>query len=419
MYTRTFVRRHLMKTILHVDLNNFYASVECMYDPSIRGLPVAVCGDVELRHGIVLAKNYVAKAAGVKTGYTVADAKRACPGLVCVLPHMDRYLRFSAMAKGIYSEYTDRVESFGIDECWLDLGVTDRGVDTAAEIRRRLRRELGVTASVGVSYNKIFAKMGSDYKKPDATTEITEDNYRDLLWRLPVCDMMFVGRATEKKLRLYGINTIGDLANADSRLLDRLLGKNGLLLHRFANGLDNSEVSALNETPQIKSIGNSTTAPRDIISDSDVRVTFMALCESVAARLRKHRLKCSTVSIDERDSGLSNFTRQKKLLSPVCTAEELYGAAIELHGQNRRPGAKLRSLGVRASSLCPQYGLQLSFYDDEAKQKLEAASYAADEINSRFGRRSIVHGVTMIDRELSSFVPSDDRNVEPERFGIF
>lgn len=408
-----------MKTILHVDLNNFYASVECMYDPSIRGLPVAVCGDIELRHGIVLAKNYIAKAAGVKTGYTIADAKRACPGLVCVLPHMDRYMRFSAMAKGIYSDYTDKIESFGIDECWLDMGGTDKGVQTADEIRKRIRKELGVTASVGVSYNKIFAKMGSDYKKPDATTEITEENYKDLLWRLPLSDMMFVGRATEKKLRLYGMETIGDLASADPRLLERLLGKNGLLLHRFANGRDNSEVSALNEEPEIKSIGNSTTSPRDIITDDDVRVTFMALCESVAARLRRHKMKCYTVAIDERNTELFTFTRQKHLVSPVCTADEIFAAAMELHRFNRRPGEKLRSLGVRASSLCREEGLQLTFYDDEKKQKKEAAERAADEINSRFGRKSVVHGTTMIDRELSSFLPSDDRTVSPDRFEAY
>ena len=408
-----------MKTILHVDLNNFYASVECMYDPSIRGLPVAVCGDIELRHGIVLAKNYIAKAAGVKTGYTIADAKRACPGLVCVLPHMDRYMRFSAMAKGIYSDYTDKIESFGIDECWLDMGGTDKGVQTADEIRKRIRKELGVTASVGVSYNKIFAKMGSDYKKPDATTEITEENYKDLLWCLPLSDMMFVGRATEKKLRLYGMETIGDLASADPRLLERLLGKNGLLLHRFANGRDNSEVSALNEEPEIKSIGNSTTSPRDIITDDDVRVTFMALCESVAARLRRHKMKCYTVAIDERNTELFAFTRQKHLVSPVCTADEIFAAAMELHRFNRRPGEKLRSLGVRASSLCREEGLQLTFYDDEKKQKKEAAERAADEINSRFGRKSVVHGTTMIDRELSSFLPSDDRTVSPDRFEAY
>ena len=405
-----------MKTILHVDLNNFYASVECMYDPTIRGLPVAVCGDIELRHGIVLAKNYLAKAAGVKTGYTIADAKRLCPGLVCVLPHMDRYMKFSAMAKGIYSDYTDKIESFGIDECWLDLGVTDGGVEYASKIRSRIKKELGITASVGVSYNKIFAKMGSDYKKPDATTEITEDNYKQLLWCLPISDMMFVGRATEKKLRLYGINTIGDLANTDTELLDRLLGKNGLLLHRFANGNDTSEVSYLNEAPPVKSIGNSTTAPRDIITDDDVRVTFMKLCESVAARLRKHKMKCYTVAIDERSSELSVFTRQKKLFSPVFTADELFLTAMQLHNENKRAGMRIRSLGVRASSLCSLSGLQLSFYGDEAKQKREALSYAEDEINSRFGRCAVVHGITMLDHELSSFTPCDDRTVEPDRF---
>ena len=408
-----------MKTILHVDLNNFYASVECMYDPSIRGLPVAVCGDIEARHGIVLAKNYTAKAAGVKTGYTIADAKRACPGLVCVLPHMDRYMKFSAMAKGIYSEYTDKVESFGIDECWLDLGTEADGVSAANEIRRRIRRELGVTASVGVSYNKIFAKMGSDYKKPDATTEITADNYKALLWRLPVSDMMFVGRATESRLRLYGIDTIGDLAKCDPSLLARLLGKNGLMLYRFANGMDDSEVSAITEGPPLKSIGNSTTAPRDLLTEDDVRVTYMVLCESVAARLRKHALKCGTVSIDVRDSDLFVFTRQKRLLSPVCTAEELFSAAMELHRTNRRPGMKIRSLGVRASSLCPLMGMQLTFYDDEAKQKREALSAVEDNINSRFGPRSVFHGITMAAGDLSSFTPSDDRVVAPDRFEAY
>lgn len=408
-----------MKTILHVDLNNFYASVECMYDPSIRGLPVAVCGDIELRHGIVLAKNYIAKAAGVKTGYTIADAKRACPGLVCVSPHMDRYLKFSAMAKGIYSEYTDRVESFGIDECWLDLGEHADGVAAADEIRARIRRELGITASAGVSYNKIFAKMGSDYKKPDATTEITRDNYRELLWDLPVSDMMFVGRATERKLRLYGMDTIGDLARADPSLLRRLLGKNGIMLHCFANGIDDSAVSRTYEPPPLKSIGNSTTAPRDIESDDDVKVIYMALCESVAARLRKHSLKCLCVSIDVRDTDLRVITRQIRLPSPVCTADELFSAATALHRANVRRGVKIRSLGVRASSLCPLLGMQMTFYDDETKLRREALSDAADVINSRFGNRCVFHGITMVSPDLSSFSPADDRTVAPDSFEVY
>lgn len=397
-----------MRTILHVDLNNFFASVECLDDPSIRDLPVAVCGDKEQRHGIVLAKNYIAKAAGVKTGYTIADAKRICPGLVCVLPHMDRYMQISRQAKRIYNDYSDKVESFGIDECWLQLYKNDDGQETADIIRARIRNELGVTASVGVSYNKIFAKMGSDYKKPDATTVITEDNYKTLLWGLPVSDMMFVGRATEQKLKLYGINTIGDLARSDASLLNHLLGKCGALLHRFANGQDNSAVSDISAPPPLKSIGNSTTTMRDMITDDEVRVTFMELCENVSARLRAHKVKCLTVAIDERNSELSVFTRQKTLPSPVYTAEELYAAAMELHMQNRRDRFRLRSVGVRASSLCPELGMQLSFYDNEKKQKREAAARAFDIINSKFGRCTVVHGITMIDKSLSSFVPKDE-----------
>lgn len=397
-----------MRTILHVDLNNFFASVECLDDPLIRDKPVAVCGDKELRHGIVLAKNYIAKAAGVKTGYTIADAKRICPGLVCVLPHMDRYMQISRQAKRIYNDYSDKVESFGIDECWLQLYKNDDGPTTADIIRERIKKELGVTASVGVSYNKIFAKMGSDYKKPDATTVITEGNYKALLWGLPVSDMMFVGHATERKLRLYGINTIGDLASADAGLLKHLLGKCGVLLHRFANGQDNSEVSDISAPPPLKSIGNSTTTMRDMITDDDVRVTFMELCESVSERLRSHKMKCLTVAIDERNSDLFVFTRQKTLPSPVYTAEELFSAAMELHIQNRADKMRLRSIGVRASSLCPEFGLQLSFYDNEKKQKREAAARATDKINSKFGRCSLVHGVTMIDKTLTSFVPKDE-----------
>ena len=397
-----------MRTILHVDLNNFFASVECLDDPSIRDKPVAVCGDKELRHGIVLAKNYIAKAAGVKTGYTIADAKRICPGLVCVLPHMERYMQISRQAKMIYNDYSDKVESFGIDECWLQLYKNDDGPETADVIRERIKKELGVTASVGVSYNKIFAKMGSDYKKPDATTVITEDNYKALLWGLPVSDMMFVGRATEQKLKLYGINTIGDLANADASLPKHLLGKCGVLLHRFANGQDNSAVSDISAPPPLKSIGNSTTTMRDMITDDDVRVTFMELCECVSERLRAHKMKCMTVAIDERNSELFVFTRQKTLPSPVYTAEELFSAAMELHIQNRGDKIKLRSIGVRASSLYPEIGMQLSFYDNEKKQKREAAARAADKINSKFGRRSLVHGVTMIDKSLTSFIPKDE-----------
>ena len=401
-----------MRTVLHVDLNNFYASVECRDDPSLKGKPVAVCGDIELRHGIVLAKSEAAKKRGVKTGYTIADAKRVCPGLIVVKPRMDRYIEFSKGAKRIYAEYTDLVESFGIDECWLDLGSYKYGKETADEIRQKLKDRLGLTASVGVSYNKIFAKLGSDYKKPDATTVITEDNYKEILWPLPVNDMLFVGRSTEKRLRLYGIDTIGDLAGTDENILLSLLGKNGVLLHRFANGLDTSAVTRINEPPIIKSIGNNTTAPRDLISDDDVRQTYMTLSDLVAMRLRRHGLKCSNVQISVRNGDLAVYTRQRKLPSPICTSDEIYRIATSLHYENRRIGDPIRSLGVRASDLELEEGLQLTFLDDIGKLKKESREKAIDLLRKKYGLSAVTRGINLIDPSLSCFFSEGKFEIE-------
>ena len=392
-----------MRTILHVDLNNFYASVECRDDPSLKGKPVAVCGDIELRHGIVLAKSDAAKKRGVKTGYTIADAKRACPDIIIKKPRMDRYLEFSKNAKRIYAEYTDSVESFGIDECWLDLGICKYGEETADEIREKLKNRLGLTASVGVSYNKIFAKLGSDYKKPDATTVITEENFKTLLWPLPVGDMLFVGRSAEKRLRMFGINTIGELALADEPVLRSLLGKNGVLLWRFANGLDNSAVSRLGDPPLIKSIGNSTTAPRDLISDDDIRQTYMTLSDLVASRLRRHGLKCTNVQISVRNGDLTAYTRQRKLPSPICTSDEIFEEATSLHYETRQSGAPVRSLGVRASALERETGLQMTFLDDEEKIKRESKEKAIDALRNKYGISAVIHGINLIDPSLSGF----------------
>ena len=279
------------RVILHSDLNNFYASVECLYNPSLRGKPVAVAGDPEARHGIVLAKNYEAKACGVATGNPLWMAKKKCPDIIFVPPHYDLYMKYSQIAKEIYSEYTDQVEPYGLDECWLDVtGSTHLfgdGRRIANELRKRIKFELGVTASVGVSYNKIFAKLGSDMKKPDATTIISSDHFRDVVWPLPVNDLLYVGRATHNKLKRYGIHTIGDLAQADQKLLHNMLGQNGLMLWMFANGLDTSPVSNIGAKFLIKSIGNSTTAPLDLITDEDIRITLMVLCESVSSQMRE------------------------------------------------------------------------------------------------------------------------------------
>ena len=253
----------MARTILHVDLNNFYASVECLYHPELRGKPVAVAGDVAERRGIILAKNMQAKAAGVKTGEAIWQAQQKCPGLVCVPPDYKKYLRFSRLARQIYSDFTDRIESFGIDECWLDLTNSTQlfgsGAEVADTIRRRLREELGITGSVGVSFNKIFAKLGSDMKKPDATTIITPENFLDVVWPLPVEELLYVGRSTKTKLNNRAIFTIGDLARRDVKLLKLSLGVWGETLHDFANGLDQAPVALAGEESFVKSVGNSTT----------------------------------------------------------------------------------------------------------------------------------------------------------------
>jgi len=280
----------MSRTILHVDLNNYYASVECLYNPEIRDKPVIVCGDAEARHGIILAKNYIAKSMGVKTGEAIWEAKQKCPGLVLVRADFQKYLRFSRLARAIYADYTDQIEPFGIDEAWLDISGTEKifgtGPDIANKIRQRLKSELGLTGSVGVSWNKIFAKLGSDMKKPDATTVISEDNFRDVVWPLPVGELLYVGRSTRCQLQNRAIYTIGDLANRDIKSLRLLLGTWGETLHSFANGLDSAPVRQTDESSIIKSVGNSTTTTRDLANNQDVKLIIYVLAGSVAARLR-------------------------------------------------------------------------------------------------------------------------------------
>ena len=278
------------RTILHSDCNCFYASVELLHHPELRGKPVAVGGDPEARHGIVLTADYTAKRYGVKTGMALWQAKQVCPDITFLPPRMDLYLRFSRMAQEIYADYTDKREPYGIDESWLD--VTDSatlkgdGFHIAQEISSRMKKELGITVSVGVSFNKIFAKLGSDYKKPDAITTMYEDEFQRKAWCLPVSDLLYVGNATNKKLYSMGIRTIGDLAESDETLLVRKLGKMGSILWAFANGYDESPVKLENTSAPVKSVGNSTTTPKDMETDEDVKIVLYILAESVAARLR-------------------------------------------------------------------------------------------------------------------------------------
>lgn len=408
------------RVILHSDLNNFYASVECLYDPSIRGKPVAVAGDVEKRHGIILAKNYIAKQYGIKTGEAQWEAKAKCPDIVFVPVHFERYIKFSKLVRDIYSDYTDQIESFGLDECWLDVSGSKKygdGEKIANNIRERIKSELGVTASVGVSYNKIFAKLGSDMKKPDATTIISKENYKDVVWPLPAEELLYVGRKTKEKLRISQIHTIGDLATANVKQLRNKLGINGYTLWMFANGWDTSLVKHKTSDPYIKSIGNSTTTPRDLLCDEDVKVTLYVLCESVASRLREHNFRCTTVQITIRDSDLGYLQRQCTFAYPTCISNTLFKKAFYLYKTNYPTGRPIRSIGVRACNLVSNQVTQMSFLPEASGQlKQEELERCVDFLRSRFGHYGIKRGLMLMDNTLSNLNPKDDHTIHPESY---
>ena len=396
------------RVILHSDCNCFYASVEMLHHPELDGRPLAVGGDPQQRHGIILTANYIAKRAGVKTGEALWQARQACPELVIVPPRMDLYLRFSELAREIYRDYSDLIEPYGLDECWIDCTRSGEclgsGPELAAQISRRIKRELGITVSIGVSWNKIFAKFGSDYKKPDAITVIDRDNYREIVWESPVADLLFVGRATQRKLLRYGILTIGDLARTEPAFLQSVFGKIGLVLSAFARGEDRTPVSPdLGEVP-VKSIGNSTTTPRDLTTDQDVKMVIYMLAESVASRLRSHGFAGEVVEIYVRDTELSGFTRQHKISMPTNISEEIAQEAMRLFRANYRWERPIRSIGVRVSHLRngnDPYQLNI-FTDPQWREKQLKADIAVDEIRGRFGIEAVRRGLMRVDTELSA-----------------
>lgn len=408
------------RIILHSDLNNFYASVECLYHPEYRGKPLAVLGDPEARHGIVLAKNYEAKKFEVQTGDPMWMAKQKCPDIIFVPPHYDLYMKHSKLVREIYSEYTDQVEPYGLDECWLDVtgsaSLFGSGEEIANEIRRRVKFELGVSVSVGVSFNKIFAKLGSDMKKPDATTVIESNRFKEIVWPLPVKELLYVGRATHNKLRRKGVLTIGELANTNPENLKFWLGKMGIVLWQFANGLDTSPVSNIGAKSLIKTVGNSTTAPRDLVTDDDIKITLMVLSESVSARLREYGFICRTVQIGIRDNELNWIERQGKLDIPNRTAKSIFELAFALFKKHTN-GKPIRSLSVRACNLEPVDYVQLSLLPDVAQlQKQEELESAMDNLRNRFGHFSLQKGLMLTDRELSNLDPKNDHIIHPMSF---
>ncbi len=389
------------RTILHCDLNNFFASVELLSLPALRasGTPVAVCGDPEERHGVILAKNESAKATGVKTGETVWQARRKCPGLILLPAHHEEYRKYSHLVNGIYERFTDLVEPFSIDESWLDLtGVLHLlggdGRAVADRIRAAVREETGLTISVGVSFNKVFAKMGSDYKKPDATTVISRENYRQLLWPLPVTDLLFVGQAAARVLESYGIATIGDLARFDRGALIALLGKQGATLHDYATGAEHEKVRPVGEYVPPKSVGSGLTFPHDLVGLDAVRTGLTLLSDQVAQRLRRHHLKCTALQVTIRDPAFKDICRQKRLCAPTYVSRELASAALELVTASWDLRAPIRALTVTAQSLVDETEAaeQLDLFSAQATQqrrRLEKLEHTVDAIRSRYGTAAI------------------------------
>ena len=410
------------RVILHSDINCCYASIEHLHHPELAGKPLAVGGDPEARHGIVLTADYIAKKYGVKTGMALWQAKQVCPEINFISPRMDLYLRFSRMAHEIYGEYTDRQEPYGIDECWLD--VTDSvslkgdGEKIAAEISNRMKSELGITVSIGVSFNKIFAKLGSDYKKPDAITTMYRNEYRQKAWPLPASDLLYVGKSTAKKLSSIGVKTIGDLATMDEKILNGRLGKMGDVLWAFANGYDDSPVKYEDAHAPIKSIGNSTTTPRDLVNDQDVKIVLTILAESVAARLRENGFKCRVVEISVRDNGLFSFTRQKKIDHATNVTREIAEEAYRLFKENYDWQKPIRSVGVRGADLVnDNYWEQIDLFSSvEFREKQMKVDEAVDMIRKRFGFYSVQRGLMYRDRILSACDAKSDHMVHPHGY---
>ena len=390
------------RVILHCDLNCFFASVELLRYPALRDVPVAVCGDPESRHGIVLAKNEAAKQLGVKTAETIWQARQKAPHLITLPPHHGLYREYSRKVNAIYGQYTDLVEPFGIDESWLDITNSMHlfggdGKAIADQLRERLREELGLTISVGVSFNKIFAKLGSDYKKPDATTVIDRDNWQAIVWPLPVGDLLGVGHSTQKLLRQYGVETIGQLAAFPRQTLETLLGKHGTQLHDYANGLENSPVRPQHEAEPVKSVGNGTTFPQNLTRWEEVRSGLAVLSDSVAGRLRRQGLYCGGVALTIRNAQFRQFSRQVRLDAPTHLQKDIYQTALALARQSWHAPDPIRALTVTALYLTDSADSfqQLDLLDGAAAQreeKQERLEQAMDAIRGKYGKGAISFG---------------------------
>ncbi len=402
------------RTILHCDLNNFYASVECRDRPELAKVPLVVGGDVKARHGIVLAKNEIAKGYGIQTAETLWQAYQKCPSLVVVPPRMQEYLKVSRRVRKIYCDYTDMVEPFGIDECWLDVTGSFRlfgnGRQIADTIRERVRREEGVCISVGVSFNKIFAKLGSDYKKPDAVTEFPRSKMQEQIWPLDAGEMLGVGRATREKLRRMGIHTIGDLAHTDRRFLKAILGKLGETIGDYARGEEYSRVRYEYEQTPPKSVGHSVTCPHDLTSMEEIHRVLLALSEEVSRKLRKEHLYACCICLVLKDNTLSSKEHQCRLEEPTRGVREMMQAMDRLLLQSCRFPRPVRMVGIRVSALVreEEYAQTSLYLDAQLREKEECINQKVDLLRERYGK-SVIQRASL----LSGWVPSARLQEEP------
>ncbi|MBR2860421.1 MAG: DNA polymerase IV [Clostridia bacterium] len=384
------------RVILHCDCNSFYASCECVLNPKLKNVPMAVCGNPENRHGIILAKNELAKKFNIKTAETIYQAQRKCPELVLVAPHHEVYAEFSARCNDIYKDYTDLVEPFGIDESWLDVTgsrlLFGSGEDIARTIRKRFREELDITCSVGISFNKSMAKLGSDYKKPDAQTVISRENFKDLVWKMPVSDLLYAGRNVTETLRKMYIFTIGDLAQSNRDTVIRHLGKMGAVLHDYANGIDDSPVESIYATHTPKSVSNGMTFPKDLKEADEIKKGVLMVSEELSARMRKAHVKCTTLSVNVKYSDFTSVSKQRSLDYATNIMHDLASVALELLYSVFVPTRKIRAITISGTHLVSdtQHIEQLSLFADQNKskkehEKKEKLEDALDAIRQKYG----------------------------------
>jgi len=406
------------RIIFHIDINHCYAQIEEMMYPALRSVSMAVGGHEETRHGIILTKNDLAKAKGIRTGESLRDAYEKDPDLLIIPPHYEEYIYYTNKVKEIYQDYSDHVESFGLDEAWIDytdsrklFGEPEK---VCREIVNRVETELGLKVSAGVSWNKIFAKLGSDRKKKDGPCMITRENYQKIVWPLPVQDLLYVGPATYEKLHRREIRTIGDLAHYPVAHLQNAMGMAGVMIHAFANGVDTSPVAETNEVNIPKSVGNSMTLIHDVHSLEELRPVYYVLCEAVASRLREQGLEGSVISVSLRSAGLDWYGCERKLDQKTNISDEIFAAVMSLACRYDFQ-IPLRACGVTVGHLAEDRKVRQMnlFVNETAREKARKADVALDQIRERYGFYAVRRASTLLDRPLTEFNAKDDHVIHP------